>query len=155
MRRIRPWVGKSTFFRDPFRQAPKRTPGERKEAPRGRKWTKNGPKYIKNKAQGPKMNQKTQKHLQKKKRTSVAKTSRGPQREKQTPRYRRRAIPTKGAPGRGQGNKTDAKVRISFFEETEYAKRDTRKQTESCNKLKGTPRRSWDTKKHFKKRIQA
>ena len=59
-------------------------------------------------------------------------------------------MPAKGAPGRGQGNETDTKVRISFFAETEYAKRDSRKQTERCNKLKGTPRRSWETEKHLK-----
>ena len=44
-----------------------------------------------------------------------SKTSPGPQREKQTPRYRRRAIPTKGAPGRGQGNKTDTNARIKML----------------------------------------
>ena len=67
---------------------------------------------------------------------SVATTSRGLQKENQTPRYRRGAIPTKGAPGRGQGNKTDTKARINMLRRNRVRKKGHQKTNRKLQQAK-------------------
>ena len=99
------------------------------------------------------MNQKTQKNTEKikKMRTSAAKTSRGPQREKQTPRYRRRAILTKGAPGRGQGNKTDTNARIKMFRRNRVRKKGHQKTNRKLQQAKKDTEAQLGHEKTFEK----
>ena len=88
---------------------------------------------------------------------SVATTSRGLQKENQTPSDRRRAITTKGAPGRGQGNQTDTKARIKMLRRNRVRKKGHRKTNRKLQQAKKDTEAQLGHEKHLKniKKIQA